>query len=430
MRRLSFVTVGVLVIAFCWRVVSVQQTVPPARRFHDTQFYFEVARSPVWSLEFWAGARSPLPALLFKACALQPERIRFWLLIISISSWSAFALALSRSIKAPGLKPVAVALALSLGASRTVAQWNHALLSESLSFSLAVVCLASALMFMNRPKIWLAPTIGCALAFALCRDSNAYLILMIGAFATMLAAFRVAQKRAWWRAGALGLAFVSIFPIVNASANAGSRWVYPLTNVVVERVLPDSPRWEAFEAEGMPKLRHLKPRRPRHAYDKDRSLAPFRSWIAEHGKQAYERFLLSSPRYLFTEANLADLLSGDVQRYAPPGMRDNLPELMESFWSRRVWWIHLIAALTLTLLCICIPAARRGYLTPIGICLSVLIIPHALLIWHGDSMETARHEIEAVFQMQISLVLLLPALADSLLAARISPSEKRIEPTA
>jgi len=415
---LSLTAVVLVVIVFCWRVVSVQHTVPAARVFHDTRFYFDVARNDLWSLGLWAGGRSPLPALLFKLCNFEAERIRAWLLAISVVSWSTFAVALSRLTKSPYLKPVAAALALSLGASRTVAQWNHAILSESLSFSLAAVCLASALMFMVRPKVWLLPTILSALALALCRDSNAYLVLMLGALAAILASFRAAQRRSWWPAAGLALGFTSTFLVVNASADAGMRWEYPLTNVIVSRVLPDPVKLAAFRAEGMPNLARLRPRRPRRAYGTDRSLAPFRSWLSEHGKQAYERFLISSPGYLLAEPNVADLLGSDVERYVPRGMQDNMPPLLERLWSRDAWLVHLIIVVSLSVACVAMPAARRNYLAMIGICLAVLVLPHGLLIWHGDAMETARHGLQAVFQLRVALILLLLALADILLARR------------
>jgi len=280
------------------------------------------------------------------------------------------------------------------------------------------VCLASSLLFLARPKIWLGPTLLSVLAFGLCRDSNAYLILMLAGLAAMLAAIRAARRRSWWPSAGLALGLLFAFSIVNASADLGMRWEYPLTNVIVSRVLPDPVRRAAFHAQGMPNPPSLAPRRARRFYGSDPSIEPVRNWIAAHGKPTYARFLLSSPRYLLTEPKLVELLGGHVEGYGPPGMRDNLPQFVERLWSEGAWSIQLVVVVALAVACILVPTARVNPLGVVGLCLAVSVFPHALVIWHGDTMETARHELQAVVQLRVSLILLLLALTDTLLAGR------------
>jgi hypothetical protein len=423
-RHLQLLSWCVLLIAFLWRAWVVHHAVPSARVFHDTKLYFSSAQNPLFSRGIWAGDRSPVPLLFFKGCHNDTALIRDASLLLSVLGWLALAAAVARSLRFPVLRILGAFLVLWLASSHEVVLWNDAVLSESLSFTTAALFLASAISFFERPKEWLAPLVLTAALFGLCRDSNAYLVLMLGLLWLAVAIYRAARQRASSLNVLVALAFVAIFLISNASTNKGERWQYPLTNVIVSRVLPDPSAREQFVALGMPSD-GLRAGRPRRSYNTDKRLKAFQDWVATHGKRAYMRYLAGNPRYLLSAplVELPSLLGESLGGYDPAGMSAAWPWQYDWPWLRSGWWVRLAAlpALCAALLVLFGWRARVSPLASIGITLAVLLYPHALVIWHGDAMEVVRHGLQVAFQLELALICLVLAVAEAALARRSMP---------
>lgn len=435
-RRFEALGWLVVLVAFFVRMGVVRHAVPAARIFHDTKLYFSASQNGFFSRGIWAGDRSPVPLLLFKSCHDDPELIRNVSLALSVLGWLSLAVAVARALRSPVLRLVGAFLVLWLASSREVAQWNDAMLSESLSFSSAAFFLASALSFSERPRRWFAPLVLSATVFALCRDSNAYLVLMLGLLILAWVVYRKLRARvlAPWHALA-GLAFVALFGLSNVSTNIGGRWQYPLMNVMVWRVLPDPILREQFVELGMP-TEGVRAGRPRRSYDNDKRLESWRNWLEQNGKHAYERYLLGHPRY-FLGTPLRDsftLLGESLDGYEPKGFASAWPWRFDWLWLRSLWWLRLAS---LPVLCGGLAfLLRRGRRAPsalaaIGAVLTVLLCPHALVVWHGDAMEVVRHGLPVAFQLQLAMSCLLLALGDAILELRSTGrGRERVQPIA
>jgi hypothetical protein len=415
-----------LLTAYAWRVWAVQRAVPSARVFHDTQFYFSAARNEFFSQGIWAGERSPVPLLVFKWCQLDPEKIRSFLRVSSALSWLALACAAFVSARSVALRCCAPLLVLWLAVSRDVIEWNEVILSESLSFSCAALCLACALSFLRKPREWALPLIATAALFGLCRDSNAYLVLCFGLLFAVIAVQRGLRRRAWVLPGLVGLGLVVIFLASNVSSNLGRRWEYPLTNVIVWRVLPKPSSLQQMAALGMPTNPALRAGRPRRSYGSDARLSGFREWLSSNGKRSYIHYLLAKPGYLLgaPAAEAPALLGESLDQYSPKDIQAAGYWATDGPWLRSGWWLRLAA---LPLLCGFVLLRERACLSPfalVGIALALLVYPHALVVWHGDAMEVPRHGLQLAFQVELALLFSLLAAAEAALGWVTSRSSK------
>jgi len=267
------------------------------RSFHDTGFYFKSAESGVFSSEVWAGERMPIPVLAFKACGLDGDRIQTLFTLFSVVAWSVLIGAVASSVRGRWLRPLAAALVATLALSDDVYKWNSVVLSESLALSATALLVAFGLLFLARPARYVAPLLLAAALLSFSRDSSAYVVALLAPAALLVVARRRAQPSTWPFA-LVAAGFLAIFLLDNASADRGRRWVYPLVNVIVTRILPDEAARAEFIARGMPESPALRPRRQRRAYDSDVKLADFREWVDSHGKRAYVGYLLAHPAYL------------------------------------------------------------------------------------------------------------------------------------
>jgi len=198
------------------------------------------------------------------------------------------------------------------------------------------------------------------------------------------------------------------------SANHGQRWQYPLTNVIVSRVLPNPSKVQKFEALGMPKSPALRPGRPRRAYNSDPRLQAFWDWLESSGKRSYVRYLATSPRDTLSEPKFDEMFGTALTSYAPKGFPAAEPGLVEYLWGRGTWRLRAILCGVLAAAVLALPGLRQSPLAATGFVLAVLVYPQALLIWHGDSMEVPRHAAQVAFQLHVALALLLSASSDAL----------------
>lgn len=428
MRRWLLELPAAALLLVYW-ILAYRAASTPARSFHDTGFYFKSAESGVFSSEVWAGERVPIPVLVFKACGMDAERVHGFFTLLSVAAWSVLAVSIASSVNARWLRALAVALVASLALSDEVYKWNAVVLSESLALSLTALLFAFGVLFLARSTRFLLPLLLCAFLLAFTRDSSGYFIAMLGAVA---AVFVVARRfaKATWPLAAVAAGFLAVFVLGNSSADRGRRWVYPLVNVIVQRVLPDATAREEFVALGMPASPALRPRRPRRHYDSDPKLADFREWIDAHGKPAYVRYLLTHPKYLVLRPaeTLDESLGGDLTHYTPRDFSRAEPEAFQRAWQPSAWWPVLLAVGLLALGSASLARARSSPLFVVGLLATLLVFPHVMVTWHGDAMEVPRHGLAVALQLRIALILLLVVAlsgAHSLLRKNAKPELTR-----
>lgn len=304
--------------------------------------------------------------------------------LVATVAWLVLALVMARGLARPWLRPVAVALILALGASTPVAQWDTAILTESLALSAGALLLAAALMLAHQWRGWLVGAVVVLAALWLgLRDTNAYTLGLL-AGCLLVAALR---HRAPARVVVLLLCLLVLSAGSMWSARVTGRGVFPFDDVILMRVLPDHDRAAAYAAAGLPLTPALLAESGHDAAHDDfatatdPALAGYRAWRDMRGQSVYLRDLLTHPTATLL-APLADaprLLTLDIPAQRPPGFRAAL-----GGWLDRVLWPVTLVALILAL-----PLLWRGPRWPWLLVLTTL--PVLVLIWHADAQEITRH---------------------------------------
>lgn len=360
----------------------------------DTLIQPSLAAWSSWDL--WAGAAPPGGPVFHKLLGGSWALICHFQFILSLAAWSALALTAGRVIAGWVAWPtMAVVLAFSCGLDVTV--WDGLLRSESLTLSWLALTLAAWLAFIRRPG-WSAG--GAVLIFslltALTRDVNAYLILGSAVCLVGVALVRRLGPAAWL----VVVGLIGVFLMSNYSADRGQRWVNPFLDVVGKRILTDPDRLADMTRLGMPVSDRLRAaaghwaKRIRMSRD-----YVFLEWVPEKGKSTYIKYLLTHPVYL-ASAPLTWPEDRTALFAAPLPWDDRAKGFRHLFVDSAANWLYpksragliglalaaagvLVAGLTI----------RRRLTGPqaFGLVVTGAAYPLALVVWHGDAMDIARH---------------------------------------
>jgi hypothetical protein len=223
-------------------------------------------------------------------------------------------------------------------------------------------------------------------------------------------------------AGAAAVVVIALLMLLSSSH--GGRSDFPMRNVYQSRVLPYPDRVEWFGDHGMPQAEAFvdgtrPPIEPEpglspltYVAEGDPDFQDWLRWVNRDGAATYMRWLVTHPGYLVTEPmqnpeRAFNNAEGDRSFYAAVDQRV-VPLMEEVFLPSRPLAI-LVAGLAMVL------GARRGLgrspLFVVGAATVLLALPHAVLSWHSDAMETARHLIVPVVQLHVGTLLLLAAVA-------------------
>jgi hypothetical protein len=259
-----------------------------------------------------------------------------------------------------------------------------------------------------------------ALLLAFTRDTNAWMLLALAAMLVVTVAVRWTKPRVLILASGL----MVIFLISNASADIGNRWLFPLGNLLTQRVLPDASSLSYFESCGMPVSPSLLQLAGKFANSDEQAmfggpeLESFRRWLYDHGKPCYMGWLISAPWSQAWEAlyRTGSLISFDtVDRFFSNRYTPQLPSQMEAIlypghYTLWIWFFSTLAAV----IAIWKRAWNKNALWAAFICLNLLVFPHLFLTWHGDAMAPDRHALSVGVQLYLGSWILVLLLASEL----------------
>lgn len=392
-----------------------------AKETADTPAYVRVSGEALLSQAFWSNARPPIFPLLLKFYNADKVKVASFQTGFSIFAWGILALSVAYSFKGI-LRPVAFGLVLALSLDRHVAGWDVVMLTESLSISLLALFLA-AWLWLLRGWSWekVAALSLIALLWALTRDTNGWILLMVAGLILLAVLFFKAHRRYL----IVALVFALVFALSNISADQGHRWVFPFQNVLAQRILIDQGALEFFANCGMPTTPELLNLAGGFANSEDRAfytnpaLESYRSWMYANGKTCYMRWLFSrlwtSLREPWPDFDWL-LAFEDVTFFYPQSYEPLLPWYAERILYPRNGLLWLWALITIVAL---VALGRRAWrlnqawVVLIG--LSLLMYPHLFLVWHGDVMGTHRHALTVSLQFVLSFWFLALLLAEQLL---------------
>jgi len=310
--------------------------------------------------------------------------------------------------------------------STNIVMWDRDLLTESISISLLVLfvsCWFWTLMQWHWAKG--AVLILIALVLSFIRDANAYSLMMVAGILATLVLLKHADKRFL----ILATAFTVIFAANQVSLNQGKRWVFPFLDVMGQRILTSPQRIEYFSAHGMPVSVALMQRAGKWAYSDDEAffkseeLITFRAWVDAKGKSTYATFLLTHPGYLvllpLREWN--ELFSGNLP-YAGTSFRPPLPAWLSDviYPSRPIGFLVVICAFIGFI--VVKRTLRKEWMVPFA--MLFIAIPSAMLTWHADAQEIARHSVSAAIQLRLAVLLLFLFLFDEIVSQRREISQR------
>ena len=360
--------------------------------------------------------------MLYKLTGSSPVVIDAVQTGLSTLAWLSLAWVFSRSLKDNRVKTTVFAMLLGFSLAASIQGWNHIIQSESLSISLMALLLAVWITLLQRWR-WckLAALILLLTWWIGTRETNIYLGLMVAVILATLGLFKKKQ-RVYWAVST----FLVLFGFLNLQLSEVPtlpRWLYPLTNTLLNRILPNEEFLGYFRARGLdtpPELMALSgglANSDDFAVYNDPALAGVEDWLYRKGKDTYIRFLIDHPLYTLTapwQDARTSLASSEIAAYGPWNLRQFAAWLFEELLfprSLEMLAVLFVAALAATL------RANTWRIAPVFwlvLAVLVLFIPHFYLAWHGDAAEVPRHAIQASIQLRLSLWLLLFLALDTM----------------
>jgi hypothetical protein len=410
------------------RILNLSQAVQKIKMTADTTSYIRISRETIFGTRFLAGSRPFVFPLVLKLFGNDMEAVAWAQGIFSIVSWSILAISVAYSLHIFFLRITAFALILLLSLYRYIIGWDSVILTESLSLSFLALFIAGWFWLM---KSWgwqkVISILIVALLWAFCRDTNAWVILMVAFFLLLLLALRLIDRKYL----IFSVAFMIIFFLSNLSADVGNRWVFPFQNVLGRRILPNAQSVDFFANCGMPVSPALMQLTGEYANSQDRAfyedpaLEDYRLWLHQAGKRCYVKWLLSDLvenikrplaefNTLISMQNIQSFLFS--KKFSPV-----LPARVEAIIFPRQQLLILFAVVTgITLLALLSRAWRQNKVWWIIIVLNVLVFPHYFIVWHGDIMGIYRHVLTVSIQFYLGMWILLLLALDSVLSFKIS----------
>ena len=483
--RAPFVVAGVIAALVAGAVRIWQAVDRPALGWADTTDFVATSREAWASTGLWAGSRPPLVPVVLKLVGEDASAFVHWQAAVAVLCWVALAVSVATVVPGRGRWFAAAAVvAVSLTSAVTMWERSVLSESLALSL-LALLLAAALQLAQGITGWRVAALLAVAALWSATRDSHASVLLVAGSAALVKAAvLRMRSRRGvargddgdvaprgggddgrdrpddrgprsepghrdgdrqigeghrsvrpgavrWWTvlgAGAVVLAFVAAW-----GSSHGERHAFPMRNVYEVRVLPYPDRVAWFADHGMPRSEvflgpdarapYREPGLPPVVYvaDDDAELGEWLEWVESDGRVAYARFVATHPTYLLTEPvrvpeRAFNNARGDRSFYAPPGMA--VVPGVDRVLARPTTEVLLAAVLALAW-----AIGRRSWspALAVGATAAALSVPHGLLAWHSDGMETARHLVVPSLQLHLGVLLLIIGAATAPLRSSPSP---------
>jgi hypothetical protein len=322
----TVVILGAFVVLRLWATLG-----SPITAYPDSPSYFD--------FRLWGGVRFPVVTAFYEVVG-DVRAVVTLQAILGALCWSVAAVIAGALVVSRGIRYGFQIAMLCLGLTLPVTRFDNALLSESLSMSVAVVLTALLVRLACRPSTRLAVAVFVVAAiWSLIRQNNAQLVL-VAALAVLVLGLRGRHRR---MAALLAVGFVllALLGVLLASSNNQIEQ-YNTAQILDRRIVHDPERNAWFRAHGMPNADK--------AFERQRELSPdgnidnaialqydsvFGAWLLDDGPQTYFRYLLTHPGFVvstpFTDDEAYQGYLWGITAYG--SSRRVLPEVVDTiFW--------------------------------------------------------------------------------------------------
>lgn len=409
------------------RVVNISTAVQKVKSTGDTPAFIRISTENISSSGFLASTRPMIFPLLIKVSGGNPERVAWIQGLFSILSWGILAVGVAYSIRNPILRLFSFVWILVFSLFQYIIAWDAVLLTESLALSLMAIFVAGWL-WLAKGWHWGKVMAICFTGFlwAFTRDTNAWVVLMIALVIPLLVILKGIGKKKL----VFTFVFLFIFFLSNLSADLGGRWVFPLQNVMTHRILPDPVAMDYFAKDcGMPvspallRLEYVWADGKDRAFFFDPELEDYRSWFHESAKPCYMKWLVLHPLKSVQDSMVEfnGLISmRDIQpSLFPQKFVPILPKQVRSIlFPGRFLLVLYVIVLVLMIAAVIRKTWSQNKAWWVVISLNILVLPHYMLVWHGDVMGIYRHVMIASTQFYLGAWLVALLTLDGLLSIK------------
>jgi hypothetical protein len=277
-------------------------------------------------------------------------------ILVSVLGWGSLAFVMFRRLANPVAKVLAASAILLFGFTPQLADWDNILMSESLSFSLYAILIATVieLAFSLAEKVestgWkmymiIATLFLVAVFWTFTRDTNAYLLLY--SIIALMILLILAHRRKIISTEPvliLLLLLVTLFVFQQVTFRASQRWLKPLLNNMTANIFPYPARVKFFESKGMPVSPELLNLRGSAEYNGIYEMDEFIEWARNDGLSAYTEFLARTPLWaaMSVYEDLDAVFAENVQPYFKEKTNVQIPPSERSkYVGRPDWLVHL-----------------------------------------------------------------------------------------
>ena len=396
MGKVQFDRFTGILFAFCFGLTSWMLYRMSGEPLSFPDNYFKTAKTSLFNLSLYTADRPFTIYLFYKLMAYQSDLIVLGQKLLSAFSWTFLGYAVGRTLSLRTLALLMIPLFALVALSWNIAGWNRALLTESLAFSLFALWYGCLLIFERHRHI-LAFYALCTVSFlfSFTRDHLAYFLL---SFALLqLTLHWLAKKRNHIKSWLIFAAFaVLVFLLQSVSSHVGKRHQFPLINVFLQRVVPDSERADWFQKRGAPIESLLDApvawggafasshdwalyRQPRYQ--------PFRQWILSTAKADYAWYLITHPGYTLGTAwmSRSQIYSAHLHDYTGPPPDQALTKVAGAIWNPTNVPFILSALALFAFGC------WRWPITKFPLLIAICALGNGIFIFHADAMEIPRH---------------------------------------
>lgn len=394
----------------------------PIEPIFNSEGFIERSKQPLFSLAFFTGIRPFTTDFVYKLAGSDPHTAVVFQLAISTFSWAFLGFAVSGSVRSRVFAALAIVVIALASLWWNVAGWNWVMRSESLSFSLLAAWLGCLLLLYQKPGwLRLIPLAVVTVFFSFTRDNLPPFLVGITS-SIVLFAF-VCKRR---ESGAFRRVFSAYLGVVlgvavcqGISAHLGKRHVFPLLNVLFQRVLTDEQRLEWFESHGMPCDDSIMAFRGLWASSHDFVLyehpkyAAFLDWVERDGKLVYGKYLLTHPGYTLTLKRTVSGTWYGTDSYESTNSPPRSIPLTVAGWvyCAGKWNLYALGVLALVGLVLFFKH-KLNTMFVLPALLHFWLYTNLLFVFHADAMEVERHSLMIPIAVHVVMLFTVFLLVD------------------